>query len=802
MSLSRNLFKDARFLLIASASGITLFASHLPSEAFDSVFSRPRQAAVQQKVEPARLQISNSDVRSISTVSSAYPATGQTVQTQYQQSTSSASERAKSLYGGQSQTTTQPIQIAPVPQLQSVPQQQQGAQYISQQYGVKPQAQQKYAQAVQQQPAAVQAPQQQPVVTQTAATRSNKRSFFDRFVGKLKGDHNIPEGPPQDPGMRYTPVSKAPSQPPQRLAPVQTPQLTQQPGKFVPPPVPGVSESAPIVSVPTERKAFVPPPVPGVASTESAANTFIAPKTANAPKPRLFPSSESASPVDHPLANSNQAASSSAAVPTSSFIPPMPGSGDEIVSVPKQPVRPQTAALAPAAQNFPELKAIMEGPQVEVPAEKSVVKIVPEESPITIQITEKKQSDTTSRSLQAPKSEAKLPKLGMAVQPTPQVEKKASGTKEIPMVPPATILEVPVPEVLEIPALVETPKPAPSTTEPLQSVDPLANPFPDDVKQKVNSDEETVELAQSNDSPTTGMEQVAPPTSPSEGESQSTETPYTGLALEGDLFLKTKVPAPAEPSTEELPMLPDLPASEPETKSQLALAPAMPELPLLPAPGEISDLSKTKKDEMKETEVTAKAPVESNPFAKSMEKAAGNSTEPKVAVETKLRAPKFPEPKLTQSKESPQLQAPKLEAPQASETKVAQSPEKPKASGRQSKMELIASRKGMTGLKGFCPVKLRDSRDLVDVNDEFSATFNDKEYRFSSNEALQAFIANPEKYAPAIHGSDVIHLSLTGEEQEGSLDHAVWYKGRLYLFTSVETMETFVAAPSSHLTAL
>ncbi|QDT34553.1 YHS domain protein [Thalassoglobus polymorphus] len=801
-------------MLIASASGISLFASHLPSEAFDSVFSRPRQAVIQQKAEPARLQISNSDVRSISTVNSASPATGQMVQTQYQQP-SSASDRVKSLYGGaQTQTTTQPIQAAPAPRQQSMSQPQ-GAQHMSQQYGVKPQAQQRYAQAVQQQPPAIQTQQQQqsavtqPVVsqtavtqttvTQTAATRSNKRSFFDRFVGKLRGDHNIPEGPPQDPGMRYTPVSKAPSQPPQRMAPVQT----HKPGKFVPPPVPGVSESTPIVSVPTGRKTFVPPPVPGVASSEPAANSMVAPKTANAPKPRLFPSSESASPVDHPLAKSSRPTPVPAAVPTSSFIPPMPGSGDEIVSVPKQPARPQTAALEPAAQSFPELKAIMEGPQSEASAQKSVVKTVPEESPITIQITEKKQSGTTSRSLQAPKSEAKLPKLEMAVQPAPQVEKKVAETKEIPMVPPATILEVPVPEVMEIPALTATPKaaPAPATasTEPLESVDPLANPFPDDVKQNVNSDEETVEIAQSNDSPSTGMEQVALPASPDEDESQSTETPYTGLALEGDLFLKAKVPAPAEPSAEELPMLPDLPASEPESKSQLALAPSMPELPLLPAPGEISELSKMEKDEVKEAEVAAKAPVESNPFAKSMEKAEGSATEQKVAVETKLQAPEFPEPKLTQSKEAPRLQAPKLTAP---ETKVAQPPEKPKVSGRQSKMELIASRKGMTGLKGFCPVKLRDSRDLVDVSDEFSATFNGKEYRFSSNEALQAFIANPEKYAPAIHGSDVIHLSLTGEEQEGSLDHAVWYKGRLYLFTSVETMETFVAAPSSHLTAL
>ena len=40
--------------------------------------------------------------------------------------------------------------------------------------------------------------------------------------------------------------------------------------------------------------------------------------------------------------------------------------------------------------------------------------------------------------------------------------------------------------------------------------------------------------------------------------------------------------------------------------------------------------------------------------------------------------------------------------------------------------------------------------------------------------------------------------ALTGEELEGSLDHAAWFQGRLYLFASAETMETFVSAPGQH----
>ncbi|RLS55730.1 MAG: hypothetical protein DWH91_08500 [Planctomycetota bacterium] len=117
-----------------------------------------------------------------------------------------------------------------------------------------------------------------------------------------------------------------------------------------------------------------------------------------------------------------------------------------------------------------------------------------------------------------------------------------------------------------------------------------------------------------------------------------------------------------------------------------------------------------------------------------------------------------------------------------------------------AKREMIAARKSLPGLKGFCPVALRDHRDLVDARSEFRVVYNNKTYYLGSSEAVQTFLGDPAKYAPASRGSDVIQLSVTGEESEGSLEHAVWYKGRLYMFTSAETMDTFVAAPSSHAT--
>jgi YHS domain-containing protein len=112
------------------------------------------------------------------------------------------------------------------------------------------------------------------------------------------------------------------------------------------------------------------------------------------------------------------------------------------------------------------------------------------------------------------------------------------------------------------------------------------------------------------------------------------------------------------------------------------------------------------------------------------------------------------------------------------------------------KLEKIAARSELTGLKGFCPVALRDSRDLKDARPSFQTEFNGDFYNFSSAEALAKFKADPEKYAPAAGGQDVVLAASEGTNREGSLDRAVWFRNKLYLFSSKDSHEEFVASPS------
>jgi YHS domain-containing protein len=103
----------------------------------------------------------------------------------------------------------------------------------------------------------------------------------------------------------------------------------------------------------------------------------------------------------------------------------------------------------------------------------------------------------------------------------------------------------------------------------------------------------------------------------------------------------------------------------------------------------------------------------------------------------------------------------------------------------------------MKGLKGLCPVQLKDDRKLIDAQPGITSEYRGKTYYFSTVDAKKAFDENPKKYSPAGDGNDVVQLT-SGEKKaiEGTLDHAAWYRGRLYLFASPESRLEFVETPS------
>lgn len=112
-----------------------------------------------------------------------------------------------------------------------------------------------------------------------------------------------------------------------------------------------------------------------------------------------------------------------------------------------------------------------------------------------------------------------------------------------------------------------------------------------------------------------------------------------------------------------------------------------------------------------------------------------------------------------------------------------------------AKMQRVKERGGMKGLKGFCPVMLRDERELKDAKPEFHSQYRGQKFHFASAEAKAKFDQSPAGYAPAAYGADVVVLIRDKDVAEGTLDFAAWYKGQLYLFSSEETYTAFTNDP-------
>ena len=101
-----------------------------------------------------------------------------------------------------------------------------------------------------------------------------------------------------------------------------------------------------------------------------------------------------------------------------------------------------------------------------------------------------------------------------------------------------------------------------------------------------------------------------------------------------------------------------------------------------------------------------------------------------------------------------------------------------------------------SGLKGICPVALKDNRKLVDAQPGIKSEFAGRTYTFSSVDAKKTFDENPRKYAPVGGGNDVVKQTSGAAGVAGTLEHAAWYRGRLYLFSTADSRHVFVETPS------
>jgi len=106
------------------------------------------------------------------------------------------------------------------------------------------------------------------------------------------------------------------------------------------------------------------------------------------------------------------------------------------------------------------------------------------------------------------------------------------------------------------------------------------------------------------------------------------------------------------------------------------------------------------------------------------------------------------------------------------------------------------------GLEGFCPVTLVDRGTWVEGRAQWGARHRGRTYLFAGAEQQQVFLANPDRYAPALSGDDPVLALESGVSTPGQRRFGVTYQSRMYLFASAETRAAFAADPARYVGAV
>lgn len=128
-----------------------------------------------------------------------------------------------------------------------------------------------------------------------------------------------------------------------------------------------------------------------------------------------------------------------------------------------------------------------------------------------------------------------------------------------------------------------------------------------------------------------------------------------------------------------------------------------------------------------------------------------------------------------------------------------------------SRRQQILGREQQDLFCGYCPVALREARELVNGRPEFVCESDGQRILCSSAEALKLFQSDPSRYLPVKAGQDLVlakESSSANKTDElptptsppasrGNLAYASWYEGKLYFFQSAAALKEFHEHPES-----
>ena len=113
---------------------------------------------------------------------------------------------------------------------------------------------------------------------------------------------------------------------------------------------------------------------------------------------------------------------------------------------------------------------------------------------------------------------------------------------------------------------------------------------------------------------------------------------------------------------------------------------------------------------------------------------------------------------------------------------------------------LIQADQGIVGLRGFSPVSLVLNRSWNSGSPEFAAKVAGVWYFMSSQQELETFNQNRERFTPGLQGCDPVLLASNATILPGRISLGAYYQGRFYFFDSDESRNLFKLNPRRYTT--
>lgn len=106
------------------------------------------------------------------------------------------------------------------------------------------------------------------------------------------------------------------------------------------------------------------------------------------------------------------------------------------------------------------------------------------------------------------------------------------------------------------------------------------------------------------------------------------------------------------------------------------------------------------------------------------------------------------------------------------------------------------------GLEGYCPVTLAAKGAWAEGRAQYGVRHRGRTYLFAGAAEQQTFLADPDRYAPALSGDDPVIAFEQGRSMPGQRRYGVKCDARMYLFSSPETRAAFQAQPERYTTRI